>query len=154
MEALQTVAADRPDLILLDGGKGHVNTITSLVRELGLNIKVFGMVKNDKHRTRAIASGGNEIQINHLHPAFMLITGIQDEVHRFSVNYMHSKHKKKTYFSELMSVHGIGEKKSEKILLKYKTKDNLKNATPEELAETAGINIDTARELWEVIQNM
>lgn len=143
-----------PDLILLDGGKGHVNTITSLVRELGLNIKVFGMVKNDKHRTRAIASGGNEIQINHLHPAFMLITGIQDEVHRFSVNYMHSKHKKKTYFSELMSVHGIGEKKSEKILLKYKTKDNLKNATPEELAETAGINIDTARELWEVIQNM
>lgn len=143
-----------PDLILLDGGKGHVNTITSLVRELGLDIKVFGMVKNDKHRTRAIASGGNEIQINHLHPAFMLITGIQDEVHRFSVNYMHSKHKKKTYFSELMSVHGIGEKKSEKILLKYKTKDNLKNATPEELTETAGINIDTARELWEVIQNM
>lgn len=143
-----------PDLILLDGGKGHVNTITSLVNGLGLDIKVFGMVKNDKHRTRAIASGGNEIQINHLHPAFMLITGIQDEVHRFSVSYMHSKHKKKTYFSELMSVHGIGEKKSEKILLKYKTKDSLKNASPEELAETAGININTARELWEVIKNM
>lgn len=143
-----------PDLILLDGGKGHVNTITSLVNGLGLDIKVFGMVKNDKHRTRAIASGGNEIQINHLHPAFMLITNIQDEVHRFSVSYMHSKHKKKTYLSEIMTVHGIGEKKSQKILLKYKTKDSLKNASPEELAETAGININTARELWEVIKNM
>lgn len=53
-----------------------------------------------------------------------------------------------------MTVHGIGEKKSQKILLKYKTKDSLKNASPEELAETAGININTARELWEVIKNM
>lgn len=143
-----------PDLILLDGGKGHVNTITALVRELGLDIKVFGMVKNDKHRTRAIASGGREIQINNLHPAFMFITNIQDEVHRFSVNYMHSKHNKKTYLSELTSVRGIGEKKSEKILMKYKTKDNLKNATPEDIAVTAGINIETARELWEIIQNI
>ena len=143
-----------PDLILLDGGKGHVNTITALVRELGLNIKVFGMVKNDKHRTRAIASGGNEIQIDNLQPAFLFITAIQDEVHRFSVSYMHSKHKKKTYISEIMSVRGIGEKKCEKILLKYKTKDNLKNASPEDLSVTAGININTARELWEVIKNM
>ncbi len=143
-----------PDLILLDGGKGHVNTITALVRELGLDIKVFGMVKNDKHRTRAIASGGREIQINNLHPAFMFITNIQDEVHRFSVNYMHSKHNKKTYLSELTSVRGIGEKKSEKIFMKYKTKDNLKNATPEDIAVTAGINIETAHELWEIIQNI
>ncbi len=143
-----------PDLILLDGGKGHVNTVTALVRELGLDIKVFGMVKNDKHRTRAIASGGREIQINNLQPAFLFITAVQDEVHRFSVSYMHSKHKRKTYLSEIMSVRGIGEKKCEKILLKYKTKDNLKNATPEDLSVTAGINISTARELWEIIKNM
>ncbi|MDE6677499.1 MAG: excinuclease ABC subunit UvrC, partial [Ruminococcus sp.] len=143
-----------PDLILLDGGKGHVNTITELIQDLGLDIQVFGMVKNDKHRTRAIASGGREIQINHLHTAFMFVTRIQDEVHRYSVNYMHSKHKKKTYLSELKTVKGIGEKKSEKLLIKYKTKDNLKKASPEELAETVGINSDTARELWEVIQNL
>ncbi|MDE6101596.1 MAG: excinuclease ABC subunit UvrC, partial [Ruminococcus sp.] len=68
--------------------------------------------------------------------------------------YMHSKHNKKTYLSELTSVRGIGEKKSEKILMKYKTKDNLKNATPEDIAVTAGINIETARELWEIIQNI
>lgn len=143
-----------PDLILLDGGKGHVSTITELIKDLGLNIPVFGMVKNDRHRTRAIASGGREIQLNNLQTAFMFVTRIQDEVHRYSVNYMHSKHKKKTYLSELTSVKGIGEKKSEKLLIKYKTKDNLKKASPEELAETAGINSGTARELWEVIQNM
>ncbi len=143
-----------PDLILLDGGKGHVNTITELIQDLGLDIQVFGMVKNDKHRTRAIASGGREIQINHLQTAFMFVTRIQDEVHRYSVNYMHSKHKKKTYLSELTTVKGIGEKKSEKLLIKYKTKDNLKKASPEELAETVGINSDTALELWEVIQNL
>lgn len=143
-----------PDLILLDGGKGHVNTITELIQDLGLNIPVFGMVKNDKHRTRAIASGGREIQLNNLQTAFMFITRIQDEVHRYSVSYMHSKHKKKTYLSELTAVKGIGEKKAEKLLIKYKTKENMKNASPEELATTAGINSDTANELWEVIQNM
>lgn len=143
-----------PDLILLDGGKGHVNTITSLIEELGLDIPVFGMVKNDRHRTRAIASGGREIQINNLQTAFNFVTQIQDEVHRYSVSYMHKKHNEKTYFSELTTVHGIGKKRAEKILIKYKTKDNLKNATPDELAETAGISTDTARELWEVIQNM
>ncbi|MDE6781423.1 MAG: excinuclease ABC subunit UvrC [Ruminococcus sp.] len=143
-----------PDLILLDGGKGHVNTVTELIQDFGLNIPVFGMVKNDKHRTRAIASGGREIQINNLQAAFMFVTRIQDEVHRYSVRYMHSKHKKKTYLSELTTVKGIGEKKSEKLLIKYKTKDNLKKVTPEELAETVGINADTARELWEVIQNL
>lgn len=143
-----------PDLILLDGGKGHVNTITELIQDLGLNIPVFGMVKNDKHRTRAIASGGREIQLNNLQSAFMFVTRIQDEVHRYSVSYMHSRHKKKTYLSELTSVKGIGEKKSEKLMIKYKTKDNMKKASLEELAETAGINSDTARELWEVIQNL
>ncbi len=143
-----------PDLILLDGGKGHVSTITELIQDLGLNIPVFGMVKNDKHRTRAIASEGREIQINNLQSAFMLVTRIQDEVHRYSVSYMHSKHKKKTYLSELTTVKGIGEKKSEKLLIKYKTKDNLKKVTPEELAQTIGINSATALELWEVIQNL
>lgn len=144
----------KPDLILLDGGKGHVNTITELIQDLNLNIAVFGMVKNNKHRTRAIATGGREIQINNLQSAFNFVTRIQDEVHRYSVNYMHSKHKKKTYLSELTTVKGIGEKKAEKLMIKYKTKDNLKNASPEELAGTVGINLNTAHELWEVIQNL
>ncbi|MBP3309429.1 MAG: excinuclease ABC subunit UvrC [Ruminococcus sp.] len=143
-----------PDLILLDGGKGHVNAVAPILRELGLNIPLFGMVKDNKHRTRAIATGGMEIQINNLKSAFNLVTRIQDEVHRFSVSYMHSKHKKKTYSSELLTVKGIGEKKAAKLLTKFKTKANLRSASPEELAVTAGVSLDTAKELWKVIQNM
>ncbi len=143
-----------PDLILLDGGKGHVHAIQPVLRELGLDIPLFGMVKDDKHRTRAIAAGGKEIQINSLRAVFDLVTRIQDEVHRYSVSFMHSRHKKKTYSSELLTVKGIGEKKAEKILIKYKTKENLKQASPEELAVTAGVNTEIAMELWKVIQEM
>lgn len=143
-----------PDLILLDGGKGHVSAVQPVVRELGLDIPVFGMVKDSRHRTRAIAAGGREIQINNLKSAFMLVTRIQDEVHRFSVSYMHSKHKKKTYKSELTTVKGIGDKKAAKIMLEFKTKESLRKASPEELARTAGVNAETAQRLWEVIQEM
>lgn len=143
-----------PDLILLDGGKGHVNSVVPVVRELGLKIPVFGMVKDNKHRTRAIAAEGREIQINNLKSAFMLVTRIQDEVHRFSVSYMHSKHKKKTYASELTAVRGIGDKKAAKIMTAFKTRENLRKATPEALAKAAGVSLDTAKELWTVIQEM
>lgn len=142
-----------PDLILLDGGTGHVHAVEPLLRELGLDIPLFGMVKDDKHRTRAIATGGREIQINNLQAAFNLVTKIQDEVHRFSVSFMHTKHKKKTYSSELLSVKGIGEKKAAKLLIKYKTKENLQKATIEELALTAGVSLETAKELYEVIHS-
>ncbi len=144
----------KPDLILLDGGTGHVHAVEPILKELGLNIPLFGMVKDDKHRTRAIATGGREIQINNLQAAFNLVTKIQDEVHRFSVSFMHSKHKKKTYSSELLTVKGIGEKKAAKILMKFKTRDNLRRASVEELAVTAGISTETAKELWEVIQKL
>ena len=143
-----------PDLILLDGGKGHVNAVAPLISELRLDIPLFGMVKDDKHRTRAIATGGREIQINSLKAVFDLVTRIQDEVHRFSVSFMHSRHKKKTYSSELLTVRGIGEKKAAKLFMKYKTISKLKMASPEELAFTAGVSIETAKELWKVIYEM
>ena len=143
-----------PDLILLDGGTGHVHAVAPLLKELGLDIPLFGMVKDDKHRTRAIATGGREIQINNLRAVFDLVTCIQDEVHRYSVSFMHQKHKKKTYSSELLTVKGVGEKKAAKIMIKYKTKTNLLRATPEELASVAGISLETAKELWDVIQRM
>nr|MCR4889674.1 excinuclease ABC subunit UvrC [Ruminococcus sp.] len=95
-----------------------------------------------------------EIQINNVKAVFNLVTCIQDEVHRYSVSFMHKKHKKKTYSSELLTVRGIGEKKAAKIMIKYKTKENLLKASPEELAVTAGINLETARQLWEVIQQL
>ena len=140
-----------PDLILLDGGKGHVHAVEPIIRELGLDIPVFGMVKDNKHRTRAIAAEGREIQINELKSVFNLVTRIQDEVHRYSVSFMHSRHKKKTYVSELTSVRGIGEKKAAKLMMKYKTKENLSNASLEELAAAAGVSQETGLELWKLI---
>lgn len=147
--------ARKPDLILLDGGKGHVNSVAPILSQLGLNdIALFGMVKDNKHRTRAIATGDREIQLSGMKSAFMLLTRIQDEVHRYSVSFMHSKHKKKTYYSEFTSIKGIGEKKAAKLMTVFKTKENLKKASVQELADTIGVNTDTANELFQLIQEM
>ena len=143
-----------PDLILLDGGQGHVNTIAPVISGFGLHIPVFGMVKDQKHRTRAISSAGGEISLSANRSAFPLLTQIQDEVHRYSVAYMHSIHVKSSYQMELTKVRGIGEKKAQKLLLRFKTLANLKQATLEELETTAGINRTTAEELYGVIQEM
>jgi len=142
-----------PDLILLDGGKGHVNAVSPLLEELELDIPLYGMVKDSKHRTRAIASGGREIEISGFKSAFSLVTQIQDEVHRFSVDYMHRKHNKSSYKSELTNIKGIGDKKASKIMLYFKTKENLYNADIKELAEAGGISIETASELYNMLHS-
>ncbi len=142
-----------PDLIFLDGGQGHVNAVKSAVSEYNLDVPIFGLVKDDKHRTRAISTEGGEIQVSRTNPAFILMTKIQDEVHRFSISYMKSKHTKNSLNFELTKVKGIGVKKSQKLMLKYKTIANLKNASPQELSESAGVSMDVAKELYEFIQN-
>ena len=86
-----------PDLILLDGGKGQVNAVEPILREMGVTVPIFGMVKDNNHRTRAIATSGSEISISGTKSAFMLVTRIQDEVHRFSITYQRSKHRKQSY---------------------------------------------------------
>ena len=142
-----------PDLILLDGGKGHVSAVTPAVRALGIQVPIFGMVKDSRHKTRAIAMDGGEIQISTFQSAFRLVTQIQDEVHRFSITYQRKKHQKNTFTLELTSVKGIGEKKAFALLKKYKTKKAMKPPSLEELKETAKINDETAARLYEVIQN-
>ena len=141
-----------PDLILLDGGQGHVNTVTPVIREMGINVPVFGLVKDSKHRTRAVATGGGEISLTASRSAFNLCTRIQDEVHRYAITYQAAKHKKTSYQLELTKVKGIGEKKAIKLMTHFKTKDNLKKATAEEIAQVAGVNISVARELSELLQ--
>lgn len=143
-----------PDLILLDGGQGHVNAIRPIVKEFGLEIPVFGMVKDQKHRTRAISSSGGEISLSANSAAFHLLTRIQDEVHRFSVAYMHSLHAKSSYHLSLTEVRGIGEKKAQKLLLHYKTLNNMSLASPDELAKVAGVSLETAQALFAHIQEM
>ena len=139
-----------PDLILLDGGKGHVNAVAPIIQELAPEIALFGMVKDSKHRTRAIATGGGEISVSGMHEAFMLLTRIQDEVHRYSVAFMHKKHKKRTFASELTQVEGIGDKTAQKIMLYFKTKDAIFQASETEL-QKAGISAKIAGKLYQYL---
>ena len=143
-----------PDLILLDGGNGHVNAVEPVLERMGVTGPLFGLVKDSKHRTRAVATGGGEISLAKCRAAFNLVTAIQDEVHRVAITYQAQKHKKNAHRLEITKVKGIGDKKAAKLITEYKTKEALKKATVEELAKTAGVNIDTARELKEIIDEM
>ncbi len=143
-----------PDLILLDGGKGHVAAVEPLLKELGIDVPLFGMVKDSRHRTRAITGEGGEIAISTVKSAFTLVTNIQDEVHRFAIAYQRTLHKKETYQSELRKVKGIGEAKVKALMKEFRTKKRLKEASPDELRQVAKISDETAAELYRVIQQM
>lgn len=140
-----------PDLIFLDGGQGHVNTITPVIREMGIDVPIFGLVKDSKHRTRAVATGGGEISLTKSRSAFNLVTRIQDEVHRYAITYQAQKHKKTSYQLEITKVKGIGDKKAMKLMTHFKTKENLKKASAEEISKVAGVNITVASELLELL---
>ena len=137
-----------PDLILLDGGIGQVNAVKPVLEQFGLDIPLFGMVKDSKHRTRAIASGGGEIAINSSRRVFALVTSIQDEVHRFAISYHHQKHTKRTLSSRLTEIDGIGEKKAKALLKHFKTLGAVKTASREQLAEVKGISEKNAESIF------
>lgn len=142
-----------PDLILIDGGSSHVDVAKKVISKFGLNIAVFGIVKDNKHNTRAISSSDGIVSISKLDDSFKLITNIQDEMHRFAITYARGKHRKQTISSQLTDVKGIGEKKAIKIMVYFKTVDNLKSATLEELQSVAGVSRVVAKNLLEFIQN-
>ncbi len=146
--------APLPDLILLDGGKGHVAAIQEVLDELGIKVSLFGLVKDDRHRTRAIAKQGGEIQVSANKNVFNLITNIQDEVHRFSITYQRKKHAAKQYELELTRVRGVGEAKALKLIKTFKTKQGLVSATKEQLAKAASLSESTAEELYLYIQEI
>ncbi|MCL2634823.1 MAG: excinuclease ABC subunit UvrC [Oscillospiraceae bacterium] len=143
-----------PDLILLDGGTGHVNAVSGVLNELGIDVPLFGLVKDSKHKTRAIAAKGEEIQVQANKSVFTMLTKIQEEVHRFSVTFTREKHKKEAFALTLTQVEGIGQAKAAALLKKFKTKTALKAASLDELQETAKINQEKAQELQEFIKGM
>lgn len=144
--------ARKPDLILLDGGKGHVSAVREVLERLGVTVPLFGLVKDNRHRTRAVATDGGEIMLSQKSAAFRLMTAIQDEVHRYAITFQSARHKKSTYQLELTKIRGIGDKKAQKLLLHFKTKEALKAATAEELAAVVGVNAETAAALYAQIQ--
>jgi len=138
-----------PDLILLDGGIGQVNAVLPIVKAFGVDIPVYGMVKDNKHRTRAIASDGGEIAINSKRQAFTLVSTIQEEVHRFAISYHKTKHKKSSLGGTLTKIEGIGEKKSKALLKHFKTINAIKEANVDELCAVEGINEATAQKIYD-----
>ena len=136
-----------PDLILLDGGKGQVNAVLPVLNEYGLDIPLFGMVKNSKHRTSAISTGNGRIDFNARKKAFALVTNIQDEVHRFAVAYHRKKHTKSAFAATLTQIKGIGEKKAKSLMMKFKTLDAIGKADKETLMSVPGITEANAIEI-------
>lgn len=137
-----------PDLILLDGGRGHVAAVKPLVRQMGFDIPIFGMAKDDRHRTRTIATEDGELSVSSFRAAFDLLTSIQDEVHRFSIGYSRSKHASRAMESVLRSVEGIGEKRAKNLFLRFRTLKAMEAATVEQLEETPGMTHLTALNLY------
>lgn len=142
-----------PDLILLDGGKGQVNAVLPIIQKYGLTVPVFGMVKDGHHKTRAITTGGKEISIKSSRRAFILLSNIQEEVHRFAVSYHRSKHKNRTFSSNLTQIKGIGEKKAAILMKHFKTVKSLRQASEEEIAQIKGISRDNAHEVFQYLKN-
>lgn len=138
-----------PDLILLDGGKGHVAAVRPILEAAGLNVPLFGMVKDDKHRTRAIAKDGGEIAINSNRKAFTLVSSIQDEVHRFAIGYHRQLRKKTTISSTLTSIEGVGPTRARALLKHFKTLTAVRGADLAELAATPGMNQPAAQRVYD-----
>ena len=142
-----------PDLILLDGGQQQVNAVRPIIEAFGLDVPVFGMVKDNKHRTRAISSGGEEIALSEGRRAFTLVSSIQEEVHRFAITYHKSKHAKSTVHSKLTEIDGIGEKKAAALLRHFKSLSRIKEAGKEELTAVSGISQKDAERIIDFFKN-
>lgn len=122
-----------PDLILLDGGKGQVAVVKEVLKEKNIDVPLFGLVKDDKHRTRAVTGDGGEISISSRRALFTFLSKMQDEVHRFAIGYHHSRRSKNTFKSSLTDIEGIGEKRAKAMLKYFRTIDNISKADLEEL---------------------
>lgn len=140
-----------PSLWLIDGGAGHVAVAKQVLARFGLSIPVFGMVKDSRHRTRAVASDSAEIAISANRSVFALVTAIQDETHRFATDYSRTRHKKSSLATRLTEAEGIGPARAEKLLRHFKTMKAMTAATEEELAAAPGMSRPAAAALYRLL---
>jgi excinuclease ABC subunit C len=137
-----------PDLIMMDGGRGQVNIALKVLEELHLDIPVCGMVKDDNHRTRGLYYNNIEIPIDRNSEGFKLITRIQDEAHRFAIEYHRSLRSKEQVHSVLDDIPGIGPARRKALMKRYQSLDAIKAATLEELEQTESMNEQAARAVY------
>lgn len=140
-----------PDIILMDGGRGQVNVCLSVLSELGLDIPVCGMVKDDFHRTRGLYYNNVEIPIDRHSEGFKLITRIQDEAHRFAIEYHRSLRSKSQVHSALDEIEGVGPARRKALMRRFQSLDNMKQASVEELAQTETLNRQVAEKVYEFL---
>lgn len=138
----------KPDLILLDGGIGQLNAVKSVLNTLGIDVSVFGMVKDSKHKTKAIASDGGEITIKANRAVYTLVSSIQEEVHRFAIGYHRNRTAKALLSSELTLIPGVGKTTAEKLIKHFKTFNAIKSASIEKLCEIKGMSKSTAQNIF------
>ena len=137
-----------PDLIMMDGGKGQVNIALSILSELHLDIPVCGMVKDDNHRTRGLYYNNVEIPIERTSEGFKLITRIQDEAHRFAIEYHRSLRSKVQVHSVLDDIEGIGETRRKALMRRFQSVERIREASVEELKETESMNERAAEAVY------
>ena len=137
-----------PDIIMMDGGRGQVNICLQVLKELGLSIPVCGMVKDDNHRTRGLYFNNVEIPIDRHGEGFKLITRIQDEAHRFAIEYHRSLRLKTQVHSVLDDIEGIGPARRKALMRRFQSIDRIREAGVEELAETESMNPSAAESVY------
>ncbi len=138
-----------PDVILMDGGRGQGNVALDVLRELGLDIPVAGMVKDDFHRTRGLYFNNVELPIARDSEGFKLLTRIQDEVHRFAIEYHRQLRSKGQVHSVLDDIEGIGPARRKALLRTFKTMEAIRDASEEELLHAPSMNAAAARRVWD-----
>ena len=137
-----------PDLILMDGGRGQVNIALKVLGELGIDIPVCGMVKDDNHRTRGVYFNNVEIPIDTSSEGFHLVTRIQDEAHRFAIEYHRSLRSKEQVHSVLDDIPGIGETRRKALMRRFRSIENIRDASVEELSQTESMNMQSAESVY------
>lgn len=139
--------SEHPDLILIDGSKGHISAVKSVLEEEKIYIPVFGMVKDDYHKTRALCTDSEEINIAKEQSIYVFIYKIQEEVHRFTVDKMMKAKSASLTHSSLEKIDGIGPAKAKKLLYAFKTIAAIKTATEKELSAVKGISVSDAKRI-------
>ena len=137
-----------PDLLMMDGGRGQVNIALSVLEELHIDIPVCGMVKDDNHRTRGLYFHNVELPIDTRSEGFKLITRVQDEAHRFAIEYHRSLRSKAQVKSVLDDIPGVGPARRKALMRHFKSIEDIKNATAEQLAEIPELNRRAAEDIW------
>lgn len=142
-----------PDLILLDGGKGQVSAVKKVLDRYGVNIPLWGMYKDDKHRTKGLISQEKEIELDKTSNLYRFVASIQEEVHNYAISYHRSLRNKSLTKSVLDDIQGIGEKRKKALLSHFKSIEEIKVASFEDLLEVEGMNKSSAESVFKFFNN-